>query len=73
MYRSAAEFWALEGKLVRSGSINSELRSWLDNVIVPILVQHFLEEVKRKNGIASAPEIGLDSLLKTEETSEDHS
>jgi len=29
---------------------------------VPILVRDFVEAMKKKNGIASRPEIGIDSL-----------
>ena len=46
----------------RTEPLNPALKSWIDNVIVPILVRDFVEAMKKKNGIASRPEIGIDSL-----------
>jgi hypothetical protein len=42
--------------------LNPALKSWFDDVIVPILVRDFVAARKGKNGFASAPEIGIDSL-----------
>jgi hypothetical protein len=51
--------------------INPALKSWFDNVIVPILVKDFLAATGGKNGFASAPEIGIDSLRLAKPFSKD--
>jgi hypothetical protein len=57
----------------RSNQIDAALKSWLDRVIVPAIVREFLEGAKPKNGIASPPEIGIDSQRTINASSEDHS
>jgi len=51
--------------------LNSALKSWFDNVIVPILVKDFVAATKGKNGFASAPVIGIDSLRMAKPFSKD--
>ena len=50
--------------------ISPALKSWLDDVIGPALVKAYVAELERKNGIASAPTPGLESLLKADLSSE---
>ena len=47
--------------MAREEALHPALKSWLDNVIVPILVKDFVAAIKEKNRIASPPEIGIDS------------
>lgn len=56
-----------------SKQINPALKSWFDNVIVPALVNSFVAEMQRKNGIASPSELGIESLLKQHSSPEVHS
>lgn len=63
----------LEDNVDRSAQIDPELKSWLDRVIVPAMVRDFLEQAKQKNGIASPPEIGIDSQRTLESFPEEHS
>jgi hypothetical protein len=53
-----------------SEQIGPALKSWIDNVIVPALVKAYAAEVERKNGIASASTLGIESLLKADPSSE---
>jgi hypothetical protein len=46
------------------------LKSWIDSVIVPALVKAYVADLERKNGIASASKLGIQSLLKADPSSE---
>ncbi len=39
-----------------SDKINPELRSWLDNVLIPALVKDYMNELRGKNPVASPDE-----------------
>ena len=56
-----------------SEQISPALKSWLDNVIVPALVKAYVAEREQKNEIASASTLGIESQLKVDPTSEEHS
>jgi hypothetical protein len=49
--------------LPAADSINPALKSWLDNVIVPILVKEYLAEARLKNVIASESRPGIESAF----------
>jgi hypothetical protein len=56
-----------------SDQISPELKSWLDDVIVPALVKAYIAEMERKNRIAPACTLGLESVLKADPSPEGHS
>ena len=56
-----------------SDQISPALKTWLDDVIVPALVKAYVAELERKNGIAPASTLGLESVLKADPSSEGHS
>jgi hypothetical protein len=53
-----------------SEQFSPALKSWLDNVIVPALVKAYVAEFKSKDGIASASQLGIESLFKPDPSSE---
>ena len=56
-----------------SDQISPELKSWLDDVIVSALVKAYIAELARKNRIAPASTLGLESVLKADSSPEGHS
>jgi hypothetical protein len=54
-------------------SINPALKSWLDNVIVPILVREYFADARLKNVIASESQLGIESAFKAGAKSEGNS
>jgi len=56
-----------------SDQISPSLKSWLDDVIVPALVKAYVTELERKNRIAPASTLGLESVLKADPLPEGHS
>ena len=56
-----------------SEQISPALKSWLDDVIVPALVKAYVAELERKNRIAPASTLGLESVLKSDPSPQGHS
>ena len=56
-----------------SDQISPALKSWLDDVIVPALVKAYVAELARKNRIAPASRLGIESVGKADPSSEGHS
>lgn len=57
----------------QSEQISPALKSWLDNVLVPALVKEYVAEREQKNEIASESTLGIESQLKLDRSSEEHS
>lgn len=53
--------------------LSPAFKSWLDNVIVPALVQEYLTETKVRDGIDSESTLGTEPQLTTDPSREGHS
>ncbi len=47
----------------RHNSLTPELKSWLDNVIVPALVRQYLAQLERQKSLATGAEPVVESRL----------
>lgn len=64
--RSAGTVNGLEGKVQRIEQLDPVLKSWLDRVLLPLMVRDFVDETTQENRIASRIVHGIDSHLASD-------